>query len=154
MGARRRPVVSTVVLYVESSAVLTWLFDEPRTPAVLEALEAAATVVSSELTTIECARTIHRLAARGLITDAQAAAMLATYQAAAVQWDRLEIRERVTTIAASRFPVEPIRALDAIHLASAMVAREVWREVAVLSLDERVRANAARLGLGVTPEPG
>lgn len=53
---------------------------------------------------------------------------------------------------AGPFPVEPIRALDAIHLASAIVARDVWRDLAVLSLDERVRVNAVRFGLPVLPE--
>jgi hypothetical protein len=46
-----------------------------------------------------------------------------------------------------------VRALDAIHLASALLAREVWEELVVLSFDERVRSNAVALGFTVLPAP-
>ncbi len=49
------------------------------------------------------------------------------------------------------FPGEPIRTLDAIHLASALVARGAVAELRLLSLDDRVRRAAARLGLEVLP---
>jgi predicted nucleic acid-binding protein len=141
-----------VVIYAESSAVLSWLFGERRAVEVIETLESAEVVVASELTGVECARAIQRVASRGLIGRVQAATLLAEFGSAAAQWDRIEVRERVIGLASGPFPVEPIRALDAIHLASAMVAREVWPELAVLSFDERVRANAAALGHTVLPE--
>ena len=47
----------------------------------------------------------------------------------------------------------PLLTLDAIHLASASIAHVEMGEVGVLSLDERVRANAAALGMTVLP-PG
>jgi len=49
------------------------------------------------------------------------------------------------------FPVEPIRTLDAIHLASAILARAAVPDLALLSLDERVRANGRALGFTVLP---
>ena len=45
------------------------------------------------------------------------------------------------------FPVEPIRTLDAIHLASALLAASAAEDFAVLTLDERIRNNAIELGL-------
>ncbi len=131
--------------------MLAWLFDEPRAAEVAAALESAELVVTSELTGVECARALQRVASRGLINRVQAATLLAEFEAAAAQWDRLEVRERVIGLASGPFPIEPIRALDAIHLASAMLAREVWPELAVLSFDERVRANAAALDYAVLP---
>jgi predicted nucleic acid-binding protein len=106
----------------------------------------------SDLTALECARTIHRALKRERIDRTQANALRAAFTETAAQWDRLEIGEQVLALAAGPFPAEPIRALDAIHLASAMVAREVWSDLAVLSFDERVRANAAALGHTVLPE--
>ena len=50
------------------------------------------------------------------------------------------------------FPAEPIRSLDAIHLASAMLAAGSGTELAVLSLDPRVRASAVALGLPTVPD--
>lgn len=50
------------------------------------------------------------------------------------------------------FPGEPIRSLDAIHLASALVAMESVPDLALLSLDRRVRQVGRRLMLPVVPE--
>jgi hypothetical protein len=49
------------------------------------------------------------------------------------------------------FPGDPIRTLDAIHLASALVARAAVAGLALLSLDNRMRRSASRLGLDVHP---
>lgn len=128
------------------------LLKEARAVDVVEHLESAELVLTSELTMIECARAIHRARSRGLISGAQAESLRSQFAAAAAQWDILEIRERVVRLASASFPVEPVRALDAIHLASAMIAREVWPELSVLSFDERVRANALALDIAVLPE--
>ena len=44
------------------------------------------------------------------------------------------------------FPLEPVRALDAIHLASALFLRESFSDLTILTTDERVRSNATLLG--------
>jgi hypothetical protein len=49
------------------------------------------------------------------------------------------------------FPVEPVRTLDALHLASALVASARLPDLALLSLDERVRSAGRALGLPVVP---
>jgi predicted nucleic acid-binding protein len=138
-----------VVIYAESSAVLSWLFDEPRAADVMNAIESAELVVMSDLAAVECARAILRALQRERIDQAQANALYAAFISAASQWDRLEIGERVISLASGPFPAEPIRALDALHLASAVLVRDEWPDMAVLSFDERVRANAAALGLNV-----
>lgn len=140
-----------MVIYAESSAVLAWLLDEPRAVDVINAIEAADLVVTSELTAVECARAIHRAQHRQRIDQAQANVLRATLTSAVAQWDRLEIGERVTELATGPFPAEPVRALDAIHLASAIVSRAVWPELVILSHDERLRANAVALGYAVLP---
>jgi hypothetical protein len=48
-------------------------------------------------------------------------------------------------------PVEPIRTLDALHLSSAMLASARLTDLALLSLDERIRAAGRALGLPVVP---
>lgn len=54
-------------------------------------------------------------------------------------------------LARQSFPVEPVRTLDAIHLATALEWHKRIEPVAVLSTDERVRSNARALGLQVIP---
>jgi predicted nucleic acid-binding protein len=46
------------------------------------------------------------------------------------------------------FPAEPIRTLDAIHLATAELLGEAPQLVTIVTRDERVRANARALGYG------
>jgi predicted nucleic acid-binding protein len=50
------------------------------------------------------------------------------------------------------FPGEPIRTLDAIHLASALLARTALVGLALLSLDDRVRKAGKKLGLDIIPD--
>lgn len=140
-----------MIVYAESSAVLAWIFQEARAATVNEVFERATMVLSSTLTRIECTRGVHRAAAAGRISAREADDLLTEYHSLADGWDEVEIGERVVRAAAAPFPAEPIRSLDAIHLASAKVAGDSLGDIAVLSFDERVRANAKALGLGVLP---
>jgi predicted nucleic acid-binding protein len=47
------------------------------------------------------------------------------------------------------FPVEPIRTLDAVHLATAELLGEAPPLVTIVTRDERVRKNAEALGYRV-----
>lgn len=141
-----------MIVYAESSAVLSWLFGESRSKAVREVLDRATVVVTSRITGIECARAIVRCEALGTITPAQANTLRELYDDAAAAWDVMEIDPRVAALAGEAFPVEPIRALDAMHVATAALAEERFRAVTMLSLDDRVRSNAAALGLTVVPK--
>ena len=58
---------------------------------------------------------------------------------------------RVVELARGQFPGELIRALDAMHFATALVIRDIYPDLRVLSLDQRVRENAAALGFEVVP---
>ena len=49
------------------------------------------------------------------------------------------------------FPCEPIRSLDALHLATALIVRGLSPKVQILSFDDRIRENATALGLTVVP---
>jgi predicted nucleic acid-binding protein len=64
----------------------------------------------------------------------------------------LQIGPEIVERARQTFPGEPIRTLDAIHLASALVARATLPGLALLSLDDRIRRAAAQLGLRVRPD--
>jgi hypothetical protein len=66
-------------------------------------------------------------------------------------WDLLALDESILERVEREFPVEPIRTLDAIHLASALAARSALPDLALLSLDRRIRRSAERLGFEVLP---
>lgn len=65
--------------------------------------------------------------------------------------DRMPVDEDVVERCRDAFPIEPIRSLDAIHVASA----ELWTQrvgtITVFSFDPRVRDNVVALGMPVHP---
>jgi predicted nucleic acid-binding protein len=64
----------------------------------------------------------------------------------------LRVAAEVVERARQPFPGEPIRTLDALHLASALVARSAVPGLQLLSLDDRLRRRAKALGFGIVPE--
>lgn len=138
-------------LYAESSAVLAWLLDEPTAPVVRRLLGDAEIVVASDLTLIESDRVLLRAVALKELTEAEAAGRRAHLVAAATHWQVLRIAAEVVDRARLPFPGDPIRTLDAIHLASLLVARSAVIGLRLLSLDERVRQAATGLGVAVEP---
>lgn len=139
-------------LYAESSAVLAWLLDENLATEVRRSLAAAEIIVASDLTLIECDRVIIRAAALGELTEVEAADRRAHLTAAASHWQILRVAPEIVERARQPFPGEPIRTLDAIHLASALTARTAIVGLMLLSLDDRVRKVGKKLGLGIIPD--
>ena len=139
-------------LYAESSAVLAWLLGEPTGNELARLLGGAARVVTSSLTGVECARALGREHREGRLSAVQELAALRLLDDAATGWHIHELSEAVLTRARLRFPSEPVRTLDALHLATATRFLDALGRLTILSLDDRVRANATGLGLGVLPE--
>jgi len=131
--------------------VLAWLFDEQTAPAVRRLLGDAEVIVASDLTLIECDRVLLRAVALKELTEAESADRRAHLIAAAAHWQVLRIAAEIVDRARQPFPGDPIRTLDAIHLASLLVARSAVVGLRLLSLDERVRQAAKGLGIAVEP---
>jgi uncharacterized protein with PIN domain len=140
-----------MIVYAESSAVVTLLLGEPKADAAARMLGGATRVLASTLTQIECSRAIVRGLTLGQIRRVQATALLQTLAEWNMGWDQIEIGDEVAERAVQPFPVEPVRTLDAIHLASAVVARQALGPITMVSFDERVRVNAAALGMALSP---
>jgi predicted nucleic acid-binding protein len=138
-----------VTLYAETSAVLRWLFAEEDAEAIRETLASAEKVASSRLTLIESRRVIRRAERESRISSAQSADLLGILAQAASTWAVVEITPEIARRAEEAFPAEPVRTLDAIHLATALFLRQPLADLSVLSSDERIRSNAALLGLPI-----
>lgn len=139
-------------VYAESSAVLAWLLDEPSAAAVRRLLGASEITVSSDLTLIECDRVLLRAVALKELTEAEAADRHVYLAGAAAHWQILRIASDIVDRARQPFPGEPIRTLDAIHLASLLAGRSAVRGLGLLSLNDRVRNSAKGLGVDVVPQ--
>lgn len=139
-------------VYAESSAVLAWLLGEETGHSVREVLRQAELVMASDLTLVECDRVLMRAVTSGEIDEAAAADRRAHLNAAAGHWHLWRVSSDIVERARHPFPSEPIRTLDAIHLASALAARSVVPGVELLSLDERIRRAGKQLGFRLQPE--
>jgi len=138
-------------IYAESSAVLAWLLGEVAGRRVRELLGRAELVLASDLVLIECDRVLIRAVTLGEIDEATAAGRRAHLNAAAAHWHMYRVSLDIVERARRAFPVEPVRTLEAIHLASALAVRSVIPGVELLSLDDRIRRAGEQLGFRLQP---
>lgn len=139
------------VVYVESSAVVAWLFGEPSADRIDESMEASLALVTSALTLTEVERAVVRAEALGIVAPADAAELRAALADLTATWTVVDVTDGILRESRLPFPREPVRTLDAIHLATVRMCARSVPTIAVLALDERVRTNAAQLGVVVLP---
>lgn len=133
--------------YMESSALLAKLLNEPPAHAITLMLSKAELVAASTLTLLETRRACCRLRALQKISAAGEQELLGLLEEYAREWNIREISPTIQTRAGERFPVEPVRSLDAIHLATILELIQVYPDLRVLSFDDRVLDNLTPLGL-------
>jgi len=140
-----------VNLYLESSAALRDLLGGDRCDEIRQLLAEADVVATSRGTLAEVGRVFARLRVLEPQAAAAAAAREAQFQSDSELWVVQPVDESIWLRCARPFPVEPVRTLDAIHLATIERLAGVLERLVVLSTDERVRTNAQALGFSVLP---
>ena len=135
-------------LYVETSALLRALLEGD---GALRAALSGEGLYTSALTFVEAARAVGRARREGRL-DARAARE-AERQLAAFErsCDVLALGDDVLRRAREELPEEPVRSLDAIHLASLRLLDDELGGFELASCDDRVRRNAAALGFALVP---
>ncbi|MCP4659131.1 MAG: type II toxin-antitoxin system VapC family toxin, partial [bacterium] len=133
-------------------AVLSWLLGEDHGETIHRSMETSEFVVTSDLTLIECDRVLHRAASLKELSAERVSACRRALYGAAETWILLRISGAIVERARGPFPEEPIRSLDALHLASVLDTVALIPETSLLTLDERVRRCGLALGLRVLPE--
>ena len=133
--------------YVDASAVLRLLFDEP---GVSVPLKAGDRLVSSRLVEVETFRAVDRARLVGELSDSQTAIKRKELNDFLLMLDLLAVDDRVIDRAKDSFAVN-VRALDALHVATAeILAGEVAGEsVEFWTHDERQATAALSRGLSV-----
>lgn len=139
-------------VYADSSAVLAWLLGEETGHSVREILQHSDLVMASDLTLVECDRVLICAVRIGEVDEAAAADRRSHLNAAAGHWHVWRVTPEIVERARQPFPAEPIRTLDAIHLASALAVRSTVPGVELLSLDERIRRAGKELGFRLRPK--
>ena len=133
--------------YIESSALVAALLE--RDAGALKSVRTRGRKITSALTIAEAARAILRArAAARLTTDQERAAVRALHR-----FERrcflVALTDPILARVRRPFPVEPIRTLDAVHLATAELLGEPAALIVFVTRDIRVRENAQALGYAV-----
>ena len=116
------------------------------------ALADASDVLASDLTLVECDRGLIRAHSALRLRESDVAKRHSMLESAASRWTLLRLTPAIIERARRPFPGDPVRTLDALHLASALAAADTSDDLGVLSLDRRVRSSAQALGLEIVPE--
>jgi predicted nucleic acid-binding protein len=132
---------------VETSGLLAALLEGDV--AARRSLRVAGTVVSSALTFAEARRGIVRARRADRLTVEQERAAVAAISRFRRRCAVMPITEEILARVGKPFPVEPVRTLDAIHLATAGALADEPQWMTILTRDDRIRANARVLGYAV-----
>jgi predicted nucleic acid-binding protein len=109
-------------------------------------LRAAGRRVTSALTLAETSRAIVRARTAGRLSPADERAAIRALQVFARRSDLVSVTDPILGRAGRPFPVEPVRTLDAVHLATLELLDESPQFITVVTRDARVRDNARALG--------
>lgn len=135
------------VVYAETSAVLAWLLGDESRLRARRVVDSADQVVTSVLTLVEVTRGILRAANEQRVAAVDASRLRGLLARTTTAWELMEITPEIRVRAGEPFPVEPVRTLDAIHLATALQFARALPELSVLTFDERILANLEPLSL-------
>jgi predicted nucleic acid-binding protein len=117
----------------------------------LAALTEMGRRVTSALTFAEATRAVLRARVTHRIASADERAALRALRTLERRCTIIAVTEAVLARAGRPFPVEPVRTLDAIHLATIELLGETPQLVTVVTRDEQVARNARALGYAVAP---
>lgn len=132
--------------YAESSALLAWLLGESSGAGMRQCLAQASAVATSRLTLLECERSLIRAVGEGRIDENAAGEARGLLATVAARWILVDVTGEILDRARRPFPAEPVRTLDALHLATMLYLSPHLPPLDLLSLDDRVRKNSALLG--------
>jgi predicted nucleic acid-binding protein len=114
--------------------------------AIERRIARASALVTSRLSLVEASRALHRLRRTGAATETQLADAARTLDALWARCEIWELTPGVCDLAAQIAPDHPLRTLDALHVATYLLARRRLGEVDLLTADRRV-ADAAGVPL-------
>ena len=121
---------------------------QPRAAEMRRAVDSATVVVTSVLTLTETERALVRAEQEEVLSGGDGQRLRGMLGRSGKSWMLMTVSDEVLARAGHRFPVEPVRTLDALHLATALAFTRAFPDLRLLSLDRRVADNANALGIG------
>jgi predicted nucleic acid-binding protein len=129
-------------VYLDTSAVLRSWLETGTSPDIEARVLAAPALVTSRLALVESARVIHRVRSLGTIPEQKLADAERGIDDVWIRCDVWELTREVCDLARTVSPTRPLRALDALHLATFVIARRKIEGLVMLTTDARL-ADAA-----------
>jgi len=129
-----------VIAYVDASVLLRVALGQPDALPEWRQIDQG---VSSALAMTECLRTLDRLRLRAGLSDAEVATRRATILALIASLDLVEIDSVVLDRAAQPMPTE-LGTLDAIHLATALLWKDLTRTDLIMATHDTALALGAQ----------
>lgn len=139
----------------DSSAIVPLLIDEPETGAMLELHRQDASILAAFITPLEVTSAVWRRLHNHLLTLEERADAESIFADLSDHWSEVAEPERVVEFARNLLTRYPLRAADAIQLASAIAAVEESQEapssLPFVTLDGDLAAAAHEEGFPVLP---
>jgi predicted nucleic acid-binding protein len=129
-------------LYLDTSAVLRTILETGTSPEVEASISNASRLLTSRLALVEASRATHRLRQLGQYGETQLADIEGKVEALWSRCELWELSRGVCDAAREVAPNKALRALDALHLATFVLARRRIPDLELLTVDERMRAAA------------
>ncbi len=145
--ARVSERASAQTRYIESSALLAALLEGDS--GARQVIRASGRRVTSALTLAEANRAVIRARTTGRLTFAEERDAISGLQTFARRCEIIAVSDEILTRAGRPFPIEPIRTLDAIHLATVELLSEPPALLIFVTRDKRVADNARALGYSI-----
>jgi predicted nucleic acid-binding protein len=136
-------MVSGAALYLDTSVALRATLEQGTTPTLERRIAAAPVLVTSRLALVEAARALVRVRLQGGVPESRLADARRALDAL---WQRCELWElspAVCDLASVLAPDRMLRTLDALHLATFLVARRRIEGLELLTADRRLEDAAS-----------
>jgi predicted nucleic acid-binding protein len=131
--------------YIDTSTLLRVILNEPGVPALWSRITRP---ISSELIRVESLRTVDRARLRLRLEDVEVARLRKELLESIEPFTLVQLDGRVLARAAEPFPTV-LGTLDAIHLASALLAREQVADLRFATSDHVLETAARAVGFDV-----
>lgn len=127
-------------LYLDTSAILRAILENGASPEVEALIAAAPALITSRLSLVESSRALHRLRQLGQVSEAKLADAQREISALWARCELWELTRSVCEMARHVAPAKSLRTLDALHLATFVLARERIAGLELVTVDGRLQA--------------
>ena len=129
-------------LYLDTSAVLRAILEVGTSPGLETRIRAAEVLLTSRLSIVEASRALLRLRQLGQVSETKLADAEREIGSLWARCDLWELTPAVCETARQVAPNKMLRTLDALHLATFVLARQRIADLELITADERLQAAA------------